>query len=191
VGSSSQERGNSRQIPAGSVAEAHKEPTTSGAYKTSPARLAALARVRGSSEWARGWRTRFLSRFIPEPNSGCHLWEGANNSNGYGVVGLRRKDGVTFLGTHRVAFALARPEWDGEGGLLHSCDQPLCGNPEHLRVGTRSENALDAVMRGRANRTIDRERIRRLVSEGIPGAEIAARVGCSYMSVLRCVGGAR
>jgi len=33
---------------------------------------------------------RFWSKCIPEPNSGCWLWFGANNGVGYGIVGGSR-----------------------------------------------------------------------------------------------------
>ena len=37
--------------------------------------------------------------------------------------------------------------------MLHSCDEPLCINPDHLRWGTARENAMDCVNRGRHART--------------------------------------
>lgn len=33
--------------------------------------------------------------------------------------------------------------------VLHSCDNPLCCNPAHLRIGTHSENMQDKVLRSR------------------------------------------
>lgn len=34
--------------------------------------------------------------------------------------------------------------------VLHSCDTPLCVNPDHLRVGTHVDNMADMKARGRA-----------------------------------------
>ncbi|WP_428985700.1 HNH endonuclease [Sinomonas terricola] len=33
--------------------------------------------------------------------------------------------------------------------ILHSCDNPPCVNPGHLRPGTRFDNMQDKVLRGR------------------------------------------
>lgn len=38
------------------------------------------------------------------------------------------------------------------GGVVrHSCDNPRCINPDHLSLGTQSDNIQDAVRRGRHN----------------------------------------
>lgn len=34
--------------------------------------------------------------------------------------------------------------------ILHSCDNPRCCNPEHLRIGTHQDNMNDKVSRGRS-----------------------------------------
>ena len=73
----------------------------------------------------------------------CHPWLGGR-SKGYGVTTLRGKRERA----HRVAFELyyGRPP---EGDVLHSCDNPICCNPKHLRDGTHQENMADMVARGR------------------------------------------
>jgi len=76
----------------------------------------------------------------------CWEFAGAKNTNGYGVI---KVDGKLEL-THRVALALAlgRPIADGMWSL-HSCDNPPCVRPRHLREGPATENVADCIARGR------------------------------------------
>lgn len=83
---------------------------------------------------------------IPEPNSGCFLWIRTVNNRGYGQITYR---GRPIL-AHRAAWEVAHAKKIPAGALvLHSCDNPSCVNPSHLRLGDASENASDAVARGR------------------------------------------
>jgi hypothetical protein len=72
--------------------------------------------------------------------------------------------------------------------ILHSCDkggEPTgCGNPKHLRVGTREENMNDAMQRHRYGlpKTVVRA-IRRLLSEGRPQQEIADLYGVARTTI--------
>lgn len=81
------------------------------------------------------------------PNTGCWLWTGATNEKGYGKLYLHGK----MVRAHRVSYQ----EYNGpipEGMLvLHKCDTPSCINPLHLKVGTLSENAKDAIKAGVTN----------------------------------------
>ena len=84
-------------------------------------------------------------RVIPEPNSGCLLWEGACADGGYGKV---TRGGKQFRVTHLA--------WEERNGpvpeglfVLHRCDVPSCCNVEHLFLGTAGDNARDMAAKGR------------------------------------------
>ena len=78
--------------------------------------------------------------------SGCWEWKLRRTSKGYGMT---HRSGINIR-AHRYSYEA----WNGpipKGALiLHSCDNPPCCNPEHLRAGTAQENRDDAIARGRA-----------------------------------------
>jgi hypothetical protein len=84
--------------------------------------------------------------------SACWPWTGArkNGWGGYGLIMAGAK-GAGVLRAHRVAWVLANERAIPEGMVvLHTCDNPVCCNPTHLRLGTQSDNSLDMHAKGRA-----------------------------------------
>jgi len=84
------------------------------------------------------------NRIINENN--CWIWKGKIAANGYGQIEF-----IGFIGQiHRIISYLYL-DLDNHKDLcvLHNCDNPLCFNPEHLRLGTRVENNKDKCERNR------------------------------------------
>lgn len=133
---------------------------------------------------------RFWSRVSKEGNPlGCWLWTGSlNKPNGYG----RTNYGKRSRRCHHVAWFLSRGEWPAQH-ILHSCDNPHCVNPNHLREGTHQENMKERDERGRlarGNRSgaavlkeSDIPSIRQLLSEGVRVSEIARMYQISEQSI--------
>lgn len=77
----------------------------------------------------------------------CWPWKHCRDKDGYGEF---RFGGKKYK-AHRVAFELDNgPILDGLLGT-HSCDNPPCCNPNHVRPGDETSNAAEMVARGRAN----------------------------------------
>jgi len=117
----------------------------------------------------------------------CVEWTGARR-NGYGVFYVRRLG--YRVGAHRAAYAIAHGEVPENRLVLHSCDNPLCVNPAHLRLGDDADNIRDAIQRGRyhtgpRNKTAPNKvrTIRQLRSTGHTYKEIARRLSLNIKTV--------
>lgn len=100
-------------------------------------------------------KEKFLNRVSIGVNEVCWPWKGSLSTAGYGIL--------SFYGhrtyAHRVSYLLFKdPNFklfqngrNTENSLhvLHSCDNPNCVNPNHLRLGTPGENMRDRDSKGR------------------------------------------
>lgn len=90
----------------------------------------------------------FWDKTVPEPTSGCLLWIGAQRPNGYGKMLYKRK----FWIAHRLAWFFTYRSLIQDTCVLHKCDNPLCVNPRHLFLGSRTDNYRDMENKGRIRR---------------------------------------
>ena len=92
---------------------------------------------------------------MPEPNSGCVLWLGALDNNGYGRIKIQTEHGPSTALAHRVAYeTFVGPIPEGLT-LDHLCRTRGCINTRDLEPVTRSENNLRGFspMAGNARKT--------------------------------------
>lgn len=89
-----------------------------------------------------------MERVMPEPMSGCWLWSGRLDKDGYGKCQASGKNWKEQR-AHRVAYRLFKSKIPKGKMILHGCDTPSCVNPEHLRPGTAQDNYDDSFVRGR------------------------------------------
>jgi len=80
--------------------------------------------------------TSLLNKISPEPNSGCWLYLGALQRNGYARI---RFNGKTVI-AHRVSYTIFKGEIPAGLELDHLCRVRCCVNPDHLEVVSRSIN---------------------------------------------------
>jgi len=81
-----------------------------------------------------------------DKTKGCWIWKGYKDSKKYG--GFYLSCNKRMERSHRISFFLSFGKWP-EKSILHSCDNPSCVNPEHLREGSQYENMQDARKRKR------------------------------------------
>ncbi len=94
-------------------------------------------------------KARFWSKVDRRGDGECWPWKGANVGKlGYGRAFL---DDMARVYAHRLSLLIdGRAFTDDAPDALHSCDNPVCVNPAHLRAGHKLANAKDMVERGRA-----------------------------------------
>ena len=88
------------------------------------------------------------------------FWSRVTKSDGCWVYGTSRYSfyqsfkvfsaPMVSVKAHRYAYVLHYGPIPEGLQVMHSCDNPPCVNPAHLRVGTAKDNALDKVAKGRA-----------------------------------------
>ena len=92
--------------------------------------------------------SNWQENYIPEPNSGCWIWLGAVSNWGYGVVYPLGRRGKQHR-AHRLIYELHRGPIPNDLLACHKCDNTQCVNPDHIFLGTHSENAQDRSKKGR------------------------------------------
>lgn len=104
---------------------------------------------------------RFWRYVTPGAPDECWEWKGGRSRFGHGVISLGGANG-TKTNAHRISYLIHfgnLPESDGKTNcVLHSCDNPACVNPAHLRLGTQKENIGDVKLRDRRDNTYQKKR---------------------------------
>lgn len=80
----------------------------------------------------------------------CLEWTGSIDTRGYGNIRVERRN----KRVHRLVYELAVgpiPVGDGHHGVvvMHTCDNRLCCNPDHLCIGSHADNMADMKAKGR------------------------------------------
>lgn len=143
---------------------------------------------RGRNEKGISTEQRFWNK-VQKLDNGCWFWSGVKNSGGYGSFFV---DGHVTA-AHRYAYETFVAPIPDELIVRHYvCDNRACVNPEHLRLGTKADNAKDRVRSGRQARGSDLSnltdtavlKIRQMYRDGTPPKLIANQFGIKPGSVV-------
>ena len=81
-------------------------------------------------------KERLLLQSMPVTESGCWIWMGKHNADGYGV--LRNK--IRVVSAHRTSYELFKGPIPDGLVIDHLCNVTLCVNPDHLEAVTDAVN---------------------------------------------------
>ena len=131
---------------------------------------------------------RLLSKY-QVANSDCWLWTGARDYQGYGMMRLRG----SVKRAHLLSFMHFCEEIPVGMKIMHTCDEPSCGNPAHLNLGTQKDNVQDMLLKGRRRQSKLTEddviAIREMLSQDYSQADIAREFGVSPSHISRLAQG--
>jgi hypothetical protein len=133
---------------------------------------------------------KFIERIDCEGGlNACWPWLSSKYTTGYGRFKYKHKEYLA----HRFAYAFF---WDKQletiQVVMHTCDNPSCCNPLHLKAGTQLENMKDKMAKGRFSNGIRKNKnnkphnslqIKQLHLEGHTNQEIAKIIKCHRHTV--------
>lgn len=136
---------------------------------------------------------KFWSQVERRGDDDCWLWNGYCDDFGYGNIVEGGRNSRRWK-AHRLSYSLLVGD-PGSLCVLHECDVPACVNPNHLFLGTRTDNAQDKVSKGRqrgpkgeahpkAKLTAGQVRtIRRRYASGVLRSVLAREYGVAWNSI--------
>ncbi|WFZ78515.1 HNH endonuclease [Aeromonas phage vB_AsaP_MQM1] len=114
----------------------------------------------------------------------CWEWLHYRDKDGYGI----KKIGGKVLRAHRLSFQEANPSSNIVGKVVcHSCDNPCCVNPSHLRAGTMHDNGADLAIRFRQVSKLTLEDIIAIRSSKLSQKELSEIYGVAISTISRII----
>lgn len=136
---------------------------------------------------------KIMMKIAVDPGAGCWLWEGFLDKDGYGTVRSPKRGKMVLA--HRASYGAFIGEVPSNLLVCHRCDTPACVRPEHLFLGTHTDNAEDMVAKGRSatglksgnrknkNTLLHAEDVRYIRSSNLTNAELARHFGVAANTI--------
>lgn len=141
----------------------------------------------------------FNSKWELDAETGCWNWTASLAGKGYGQI-KKPKERKQYY-AHRLSYEIHKGKIGRWDCVCHTCDNPKCVNPDHLFLGTSSDNHLD--MKSKNRHTFGERNSESKLTEGqvkeilalrshkISQARIAEMFGISQITVSRIHRGLR
>jgi hypothetical protein len=126
-------------------------------------------------------RKYLMDRIAVNPRTGCWEWTGGYFAVGYGYFKCRSV-WPKPINAHRGAWMVMKGN-PGDKWVLHKCDNRGCCNPDHLFLGTQSDNMQDCSKKGRINRGEDRPQAK-LTEEQVKSMRRRRDLGATYRDLI-------
>ena len=139
---------------------------------------------------------RFWSKVDRCGHDDCWPWLGTkkmpnNIGEQYGTFGVSENGNRTEYRAHRLAYMLAVGEVPDGILVMHTCDTPLCVNPNHLELGTNADNMADRDAKGRVAKgegsgksKLRAHQVRRIRRSRRSNSELASEYGVHSTTIL-------
>lgn len=94
-------------------------------------------------------KERLLNSIEIDEQSNCWNWTKAKHRQGYGHTAYKSK----YILAHRLSWIIFIGDIPENNNICHKCDNPSCINPDHLFIGTQTDNVKDCKNKNRAHKS--------------------------------------
>lgn len=155
----------------------------------------------GERQGVVGFIVRFWSKVDRKEPNECWIWKGSFKENGYPQLGVGSiTNGTrTMRMAHRLSWLIHFGEVPAGKFVLHHCDTPACVNPNHLYLGTNTDNMGDAARRDRIAHGVRHtyaklnpekvRRVRAMFKAGTNCNQIAEKMGVTSATIQQVIEG--
>lgn len=142
---------------------------------------------------------RFWAKVEKRGPDECWNWTGTASAGRYGAIKVGGKRGKD-LKAHRIQMIWQGGDIDGRV-VRHTCDNGLCVNPRHLRIGTQLDNVQDMMAKGRNRQPAGSDNgkarlgvvaivaIKEALASGMRCADVARSFGLPHLTVYNIASG--